>query len=89
MPSAPELPGHVRVGLDRLAPSLFEYLPLGIVVSDSRGELIEAKHRSRAFDGMQSAKYAAHQFHIAAALVQLKQRGFKFDNNLASLFSKE
>ena len=52
MPSAPELPGHVRVGLDRLAPSLFEYLPLGIVVSDSRGELIEANQTARELLGL-------------------------------------
>jgi PAS domain S-box-containing protein len=34
--------GDVTSGRERMAPSLFDHLPLGIVVSDSNGELLEA-----------------------------------------------
>jgi PAS domain S-box-containing protein len=37
-----DLPRLTGAGIDRMAPSLFDSLPFGIVVSDRRGELLEA-----------------------------------------------
>ena len=52
------------------------------------GQLLEAEHRPRALDGVQSAKDASHQFHVGAVLVQLQQRRFKIDKDLARFFAE-
>jgi len=52
------------------------------------GQLVKAEHRPRALDSVQSAKDAAHQLWIVAALVQLEQRRLQIDENLTRFFAK-
>ncbi|MGC2615795.1 MAG: hypothetical protein WA354_17305 [Terracidiphilus sp.] len=52
------------------------------------GERIEAKHGSRAFDGVEGTEGASDQFHIVAMLIQFKEGGLKVDKDLARFFAK-
>jgi two-component system cell cycle sensor histidine kinase/response regulator CckA len=55
-PSSFEPIGGAALGLDRVAPSLFDYLPLGIVVTDSHGEILEANQAAHDLLGLGDGK---------------------------------
>jgi PAS domain S-box-containing protein len=56
MPSSPDLPIRAGAGIARTVPSLFDYFPLGIVVSDSQGELLEANKAAHDLLGLGPGK---------------------------------
>ena len=51
-PNPPGTPSRVGAGLDHVAPSLFDYLPLGIVVTDSAGKILEANRAAHDLLGL-------------------------------------
>ena len=54
--SAPRPISSASAGRDHVAPSLFDHLPLGIVVSDSNGELLEANRAAHDLLGLGPGK---------------------------------
>jgi len=60
--SLPEPPNSAGVGLDRMARSLFDYLPLGIVITDGRGEILEANKAAHALLGLGRSRNAKPRF---------------------------
>ena len=50
------------------------------------GHILEAEHRPRAFERVQRAEDPPHQLLVGAVVVQLQQRRFQIDKNLAALF---
>jgi PAS domain S-box-containing protein len=61
MSSPPEDAGRGAANIDRLAPNLFNSLPLGIVVSDTRGELLEANQAAHDLLGIEPGKTSCPQ----------------------------
>jgi PAS domain S-box-containing protein len=56
MPRAIDLPSRTGAGIVREIPSLFDYFPLGIVVSDSQGKLLEANQAAHDLLGLGEGK---------------------------------
>ncbi|HEX7506137.1 MAG TPA: PAS domain S-box protein, partial [Polyangia bacterium] len=61
-PSSPHPATSMGVGIDTLAPSLFDYLPLGIVVADSHGEILKANQAAHVLLGLDHDKISKLHF---------------------------
>ena len=55
------------------------------IVGEAR-DVVEAEHRARSFNGMESPEGPPDDFAVVAVLIQLEERRFQFDEQLAGLF---